>query len=102
MERRSFTKGLAALPLMLVPMLTGAVGRPAQAQAGWTPEPLPDLAVLQAAIMSQLAMPNCRETGGFGRSHSLSFDHRLVDGSDADKFMAHVKKGLQEFDESGL
>jgi DDE superfamily endonuclease len=28
--------------------------------------------------MAQLAMPNCRETDGFGRSHSLSFDHRLV------------------------
>jgi hypothetical protein len=27
--------------------------------------------------MVQLAMPNCRETGGFGRKHSLSFDHRL-------------------------
>jgi len=26
----------------------------------------------------------------------------LVDGSDADRFMAHVKKGLQEFDEKGL
>jgi hypothetical protein len=26
--------------------------------------------------MAQLAIPNCRETGGFGRSHSLSFDHR--------------------------
>jgi hypothetical protein len=24
------------------------------------------------------------------------------DGSDADRFMAHVKKGLQEFDESAL
>jgi pyruvate dehydrogenase E2 component (dihydrolipoamide acetyltransferase) len=33
---------------------------------------------------------------------ALSFDHRLVDGSDADRFMAHLKKGLQEFDESGL
>jgi 2-oxoglutarate dehydrogenase E2 component (dihydrolipoamide succinyltransferase) len=33
---------------------------------------------------------------------SLSFDHRLVDGADADRFMAHIKKGLQEFDESGL
>jgi 2-oxoglutarate dehydrogenase E2 component (dihydrolipoamide succinyltransferase) len=33
---------------------------------------------------------------------SLSFDHRLVDGADADRFMAHLKKGLQEFDESGL
>jgi hypothetical protein len=27
--------------------------------------------------MAQLAMPNCREAGGFGRSHSRSFDHRL-------------------------
>ena len=26
---------------------------------------------------AQLATPNCRELGGFGRSHSLSFDHRL-------------------------
>jgi pyruvate dehydrogenase E2 component (dihydrolipoyllysine-residue acetyltransferase) len=33
---------------------------------------------------------------------ALSFDHRLVDGSDADRFMAHLKKGLEEFDESGL
>jgi 2-oxoglutarate dehydrogenase E2 component (dihydrolipoamide succinyltransferase) len=33
---------------------------------------------------------------------ALSFDHRLVDGSDADRFMAHMKKGLQEFDESSL
>ncbi|HSB61848.1 MAG TPA: dihydrolipoamide acetyltransferase family protein, partial [Vicinamibacteria bacterium] len=32
----------------------------------------------------------------------LSFDHRLVDGADADRFMAHVKKGLQEFDEKAL
>ena len=31
---------------------------------------------------------------------ALSFDHRLVDGADADRFMAHLKKGLQEFDES--
>src|SRR5436190_7791938 len=34
MERRSFTKGLAALPLML----GGAVGRSAQAQARWVPD----------------------------------------------------------------
>jgi 2-oxoglutarate dehydrogenase E2 component (dihydrolipoamide succinyltransferase) len=32
----------------------------------------------------------------------LTFDHRIVDGSDADRFMAHVKKGLQEFDENAL
>jgi len=33
---------------------------------------------------------------------ALTFDHRIVDGSDADRFMAEVKKGLQEFDESAL
>jgi 2-oxoglutarate dehydrogenase E2 component (dihydrolipoamide succinyltransferase) len=32
----------------------------------------------------------------------LTFDHRLVDGADADRFMAHVKKTLQEFDETSL
>jgi 2-oxoglutarate dehydrogenase E2 component (dihydrolipoamide succinyltransferase) len=32
----------------------------------------------------------------------LTFDHRIVDGSDADRFMAHLKKGLQEFDETAL
>jgi len=30
-----------------------------------------------STTMPQLAIPNCRETGGFGRSHSLSFDQRL-------------------------
>ena len=33
---------------------------------------------------------------------AMSFDHRIVDGADADRFMAHLKKGLQEFDESAL
>jgi len=33
---------------------------------------------------------------------ALSFDHRIVDGADADRFMAYVKKGLQEFDEAAL
>jgi pyruvate dehydrogenase E2 component (dihydrolipoamide acetyltransferase) len=33
---------------------------------------------------------------------ALSFDHRIVDGADADQFMAHLKKSLQEFDESKL
>jgi len=32
----------------------------------------------------------------------LTFDHRVVDGADADKFMGQVKQTLQEFDESGL
>src|SRR4030095_16036787 len=31
---------------------------------------------------------------------SLAFDHRIVDGGDADRFMADVKKQLQEFPES--
>jgi pyruvate dehydrogenase E2 component (dihydrolipoamide acetyltransferase) len=33
---------------------------------------------------------------------SLSFDHRLVDGAVAEKFMAQVKKGLEGFDEADL
>jgi 2-oxoglutarate dehydrogenase E2 component (dihydrolipoamide succinyltransferase) len=33
---------------------------------------------------------------------ALSFDHRIVDGADADRFMAHIKQGLQEFDEAAL
>jgi pyruvate dehydrogenase E2 component (dihydrolipoamide acetyltransferase) len=32
---------------------------------------------------------------------SLAFDHRIVDGADADRFMADVKHGLQDFPESG-
>ena len=32
----------------------------------------------------------------------LTFDHRIIDGSEADKFMAHLKNGLQNFDESAL
>ena len=33
---------------------------------------------------------------------SLAFDHRIVDGANADRFMASVKAGLQEFPESGI
>jgi 2-oxoglutarate dehydrogenase E2 component (dihydrolipoamide succinyltransferase) len=33
---------------------------------------------------------------------ALTFDHRLVDGADADRFMAQVKATLQEFDEAAL
>jgi pyruvate dehydrogenase E2 component (dihydrolipoyllysine-residue acetyltransferase) len=33
---------------------------------------------------------------------SLSFDHRIVDGSDADRFMAFVKRGLETFPENIL
>jgi 2-oxoglutarate dehydrogenase E2 component (dihydrolipoamide succinyltransferase) len=33
---------------------------------------------------------------------ALAFDHRVVDGSDADKFMAEVKSTLQAFPESAV
>ena len=33
---------------------------------------------------------------------ALTFDHRLVDGSDADRFMAHLKATLQDFDEAAI
>jgi pyruvate dehydrogenase E2 component (dihydrolipoamide acetyltransferase) len=33
---------------------------------------------------------------------ALTFDHRIVDGADADRFMAHVKTTLQEFDEAAV
>jgi pyruvate dehydrogenase E2 component (dihydrolipoamide acetyltransferase) len=33
---------------------------------------------------------------------SLSFDHRIVDGSDADKFLAAVKKGLESYPDAGV
>jgi pyruvate dehydrogenase E2 component (dihydrolipoamide acetyltransferase) len=33
---------------------------------------------------------------------SLAFDHRIVDGADADRFMADVKRMLQEFPESAV
>jgi pyruvate dehydrogenase E2 component (dihydrolipoamide acetyltransferase) len=32
---------------------------------------------------------------------SLAFDHRIVDGADADRFMADVKTGLEEYTEAG-
>jgi pyruvate dehydrogenase E2 component (dihydrolipoamide acetyltransferase) len=33
---------------------------------------------------------------------SLSFDHRIVDGADADRFLAAVKKGLESFPDTAL
>jgi pyruvate dehydrogenase E2 component (dihydrolipoamide acetyltransferase) len=33
---------------------------------------------------------------------SLSFDHRIVDGADADKFMSFIKKSLETFPEAVL
>jgi pyruvate dehydrogenase E2 component (dihydrolipoyllysine-residue acetyltransferase) len=33
---------------------------------------------------------------------SLAFDHRIVDGADADRFMADVKAGLQDFSDTAV
>lgn len=33
---------------------------------------------------------------------ALSFDHRIIDGATADKFMSHVKATLQDFPESAM
>jgi 2-oxoglutarate dehydrogenase E2 component (dihydrolipoamide succinyltransferase) len=33
---------------------------------------------------------------------ALAFDHRIIDGSDADRFMADVKLGLEDFPDSGI
>ena len=33
---------------------------------------------------------------------SLSFDHRLIDGADADKFMAQLKADIENFDETAV
>jgi 2-oxoglutarate dehydrogenase E2 component (dihydrolipoamide succinyltransferase) len=33
---------------------------------------------------------------------SLSFDHRVVDGADADRFMSFVKRSLETFPEMVL
>ena len=30
---------------------------------------------------------------------TLGYDHRLIDGADADRFMSHVKERLENFDE---
>jgi 2-oxoglutarate dehydrogenase E2 component (dihydrolipoamide succinyltransferase) len=33
---------------------------------------------------------------------SLAYDHRIVDGADADRFMADVKADLESFPEGAL
>jgi 2-oxoglutarate dehydrogenase E2 component (dihydrolipoamide succinyltransferase) len=33
---------------------------------------------------------------------SISFDHRIVDGADADRFMAYVKQQLESFPDDGV
>ena len=33
---------------------------------------------------------------------SISYDHRIVDGADADRFMSDLKKELEDFLENGV
>jgi pyruvate/2-oxoglutarate dehydrogenase complex dihydrolipoamide acyltransferase (E2) component len=33
---------------------------------------------------------------------ALSFDHRIVDGADADRFLADLRRALQEFPEDAV
>nr|MBA2688770.1 2-oxo acid dehydrogenase subunit E2 [Gemmatimonadaceae bacterium] len=33
---------------------------------------------------------------------SISFDHRVIDGAVADEFLAHVKKGIETYPETGV
>jgi pyruvate/2-oxoglutarate dehydrogenase complex dihydrolipoamide acyltransferase (E2) component len=33
---------------------------------------------------------------------TMSYDHRIVDGADADRFLADVKRTLQEFPEGAV
>ena len=33
---------------------------------------------------------------------SLAFDHRIVDGADADRFMADIKRMLEDFPEGAV
>jgi pyruvate/2-oxoglutarate dehydrogenase complex dihydrolipoamide acyltransferase (E2) component len=33
---------------------------------------------------------------------ALGFDHRLIDGAVADRFMAHIKGQLEQFDPAGV
>jgi 2-oxoglutarate dehydrogenase E2 component (dihydrolipoamide succinyltransferase) len=63
----------------------------------------PQVAILAVGVIEK--RPVVREDAIAIRSmayFALSFDHRIVDGADADRFMAHLKRGLMEFDESAL
>jgi 2-oxoglutarate dehydrogenase E2 component (dihydrolipoamide succinyltransferase) len=63
----------------------------------------PQVAILGVGVIEKRAV--VRDDGIAIRTmayFALSFDHRIVDGADADRFMAHIKQSLQEFDESAL
>ncbi len=67
----------------------------------------PQVAILAVgSIAKQAAVLNVDGTDVIGIRTmgvlSLAFDHRIVDGSDADQFMADVKKTLETFPESAV
>jgi 2-oxoglutarate dehydrogenase E2 component (dihydrolipoamide succinyltransferase) len=33
---------------------------------------------------------------------SMGYDHRLIDGADAGRFLSYVKERLENFDEGGM
>jgi pyruvate dehydrogenase E2 component (dihydrolipoamide acetyltransferase) len=65
--------------------------------------PQPQVAILAVGVIEK--RPVVREEAIAIRSmayFALTFDHRIIDGADADRFMAQIKRGLLEFDESAL
>jgi 2-oxoglutarate dehydrogenase E2 component (dihydrolipoamide succinyltransferase) len=65
--------------------------------------PQPQVAILAVGVIEK--RPVVREDAIAIRNmayFALSFDHRIIDGADADRFMAQVRSGLVEFDESAL
>jgi 2-oxoglutarate dehydrogenase E2 component (dihydrolipoamide succinyltransferase) len=65
--------------------------------------PQPQVAILDVGMIEK--RPVVRDDAIAIRTmayFALTFDHRLVDGADADRFMGHVKQTLQEFDEAAL
>ena len=63
----------------------------------------PQVAILGVGTIEK--RPVVRDDGIAIRTMSyfaLTFDHRIVDGADADRFMSQIKRSLQEFDEAAL
>ncbi|HEY7686332.1 MAG TPA: dihydrolipoamide acetyltransferase family protein, partial [Gemmatimonadales bacterium] len=68
----------------------------------------PQVAILGVGTIEKrpkvVALPDGTDTIGIRTMGMLtmSYDHRVVDGADADKFLADVKKTLQEFPEGAV
>jgi 2-oxoglutarate dehydrogenase E2 component (dihydrolipoamide succinyltransferase) len=68
----------------------------------------PQVAILCVGSISKqpavITLPDGTDTLGIRTRGflSLSFDHRIVDGSDADRFLAEVKAGLEGFPEGAV